>query len=116
MSDSETTCTVAYQAPLYMGFSRQEPWIGLPFPPPSLKYNLPNTYGQAVPGGSACLDIRGLQTNCLYVIFSGDKPSSPETVSLRPWWERAQINEIPTKSSTNYSKIIQKAFMCDAKI
>ena len=26
--------TVAHQAPLSMGFSRQEDWSGLPFPPP----------------------------------------------------------------------------------
>ena len=26
--------TVAHQAPLAMGFSRQEHWSGLPFPPP----------------------------------------------------------------------------------
>ena len=32
-----TLWTVAYQAPLSMGFSRQEYWCGLPFPsPPSL--------------------------------------------------------------------------------
>ena len=31
--------TVARQAPLSMGFSRQEYWIGLPFPPPG---NLPD--------------------------------------------------------------------------
>ena len=29
-----TLCTVAHQAPLYMGFSRQEYWSGLPFPYP----------------------------------------------------------------------------------
>ena len=29
-----TPWTVAYQAPLSMEFSRQEYWIGLPFPPP----------------------------------------------------------------------------------
>ena len=29
-----TLWTVAYQAPLSMGFSRQEYWSGLPFPPP----------------------------------------------------------------------------------
>ena len=28
---------VAHQAPLSMGFSRQEYWIGLPFPPPGLR-------------------------------------------------------------------------------
>ena len=30
----ETPWTVAHQAPLLMGFSRQEYWSGLPFPPP----------------------------------------------------------------------------------
>jgi hypothetical protein len=35
----ETLWTVAHQAPLSMGFSRQEYWSGLPFPPPG---DLPN--------------------------------------------------------------------------
>ena len=35
----ETPWTVAYQAPLSMGFSRQEYWSGLPFPSPR---NLPD--------------------------------------------------------------------------
>ena len=30
-----TPCTVARQAPLSMGFSRQEYWSGLPFPSPT---------------------------------------------------------------------------------
>ena len=34
-----TPCTVAYQAPPSMGFSRQEYWNGLPFPSPG---DLPN--------------------------------------------------------------------------
>ena len=34
MSDSVTPWTVAHQAPLSVGFSRQEYWSGLPFPPP----------------------------------------------------------------------------------
>ena len=34
-----TLWTVAHQAPLSMGFSRQEYWSGLPFPPPG---DLPN--------------------------------------------------------------------------
>ena len=32
-------CTITYQAPLSMGFSRQEYWSGLPCPPPG---DLPN--------------------------------------------------------------------------
>ena len=39
MSDSVTLWTVARQAPLSMGFSRQESWSGLPCPPPG---DLPN--------------------------------------------------------------------------
>ena len=39
MSDSVTPWTVAHQAPLSMGFPRQEYWSGLPFPPPG---DLPN--------------------------------------------------------------------------
>ena len=38
MSDSATPWTAACQAPLSTGFSRQENWSGLPFPPPG---NLP---------------------------------------------------------------------------
>ena len=34
MSDSATSWTAAYQAPLPMGFSRQEYWSGLPLPSP----------------------------------------------------------------------------------
>ena len=34
-----TLCTAVFQAPLSMGFSRQEHWSGLPFPPPG---DLPN--------------------------------------------------------------------------
>ena len=34
MSNSVTSWTVDCQAPLSMGFPRQEYWSGLPFPPP----------------------------------------------------------------------------------
>ena len=34
LSFFETPWTVTYQAPLSMGFSRQEYWSGLPFPSP----------------------------------------------------------------------------------
>ena len=41
MSDSfQPRWTVAYQAPPSMGFSKQEYWSGLPFPPPG---DLPNS-------------------------------------------------------------------------
>ena len=34
MSNSVTLWTIAHQAPLSMGFSSQEYWSGLPYPPP----------------------------------------------------------------------------------
>ena len=34
MSDSVTPWTAAHQAPLSMGFSREQNWSRLPFPPP----------------------------------------------------------------------------------
>ena len=41
VSDSAIPGTVAHQAPLSMGFSRQEYWSGWPFPPPGdLPYHL----------------------------------------------------------------------------
>ena len=36
VSDSATPWTIAHQAPLFMEFSRQEYWSGLPFPPGDL--------------------------------------------------------------------------------
>ena len=40
MSDSATPWTVTHQAPLSMGFYRQEYWSGLPFPTPEGLSNL----------------------------------------------------------------------------
>ena len=37
---SATPWTMASQAPLSMGFSRQEYWSGLPFPSPVIKYEM----------------------------------------------------------------------------
>ena len=52
MSDSVTPWTVAHQAPLSMGFSRQEYWSGLPFPPPG---DLPNPGIEPRPPASPAL-------------------------------------------------------------
>ena len=41
-----TVWNVAFQAPLSMGFSRQESWSGVPFPPPG---NLPDAGIRAAP-------------------------------------------------------------------
>ena len=55
-----TPWTVAYQAPLSMGFSRQEYWSGLPFPSPG---DLPDpgieSVSPTLAGGSLPLSLLG---------------------------------------------------------
>ena len=76
MSDSATPWTVAHQAPLSMGFSRQEHHSELPFPPPG---DLPDSgiepaspVSPALTGGffttESCI-LQSLINNCL-VLFS----------------------------------------------
>ena len=50
VSNSATPWTVACQAPLFMEFSRQEYWSGLPYPPPG---DLPHSGNE--PGSPAPL-------------------------------------------------------------
>ena len=68
----ETPWTVAYQAPLSMGFSRQEYWSGLPFPSPG------------------------------YLPDAGIKPGSPtlqaDTLLFEPPGKSNQDNKVKTKS------------------
>ena len=54
VSNSATPWSVAYQAPLTVGFSRQEYWNGLPFPSPG---DLPNP---GIEPGSPTLQADGL--------------------------------------------------------
>ena len=54
MSDSAALWTVAHQAPLSIGFSRQEYWNGMPFPTPG---HLPNP---AIKPGSPVLQADSL--------------------------------------------------------
>ena len=57
MSDSVTPWTLARQAPLSMGFSRQEYWSRLPFPSPG---DLPNPGIEPVSLGSPAQACRFL--------------------------------------------------------
>ena len=54
MSDSVTLWTAAYQVSLSMGFSRQEYWSGLPFPPPG---DLPNSGMEPMSPASLALTV-----------------------------------------------------------
>ena len=65
-----TPWTVAHQAPLSMGFSRQEYWSGLPCPSPA------NLSGPAIEPGSPAL-----QTNSLPTEPPGDLGAKTKVVS-----------------------------------
>ena len=53
--------TVAHQAPLSMGFSRQEYWSGLPCPAPG---DLPNPGIEALPPACPALQVDSLRLSC----------------------------------------------------
>ena len=63
-----TTWTVAHQAPLSMGFSRQEYWSGLPFPSPG---DLPNSgiepRSRALQADVLSSEPLGKQENMLFI-------------------------------------------------
>ena len=62
--------TVAYQAPLSMGFPRQEYWSGLPFPSPRHLLN---------PGLLHCRQILALQVDSLPT----ELPSGPQILTQK---------------------------------
>ena len=68
VSDSATAWTVAHQAPLSVGFSRQEYWSGLPFPPPG---DLPDP--EIKPGSPA------LQQTLYHLSHQGRPPIDPKS-------------------------------------
>ena len=72
----ETLWTVSHQAPLSMGFSRQEYWSGLPFPSPGdllLPVIEPKSHGlqldslPLVPPGKPCVCIYAHKYVCVCV-------------------------------------------------
>ena len=73
VSDSSVTpWTVAPQAPLFIGFSRQEHWSGLSFPPPE---DLPDPWIEPESLASPALTGRFLTTaqpgKCVYLPIKG---------------------------------------------
>ena len=67
-----TPWTVAHQASLSMEFSRQEYWIGLPFPSPGF---LPNpgikSMSPAYVGGFFTTEPPGKPTSSLHLVYFG---------------------------------------------
>ena len=91
MSDSVTLWTVAHQALLSMGFSRQEYWSGLSFPSPSLSHYIPVIYLSILP---VCKLLEGINFLTYYCIPSiaqlvKNLPAMQETLVQFLGWEDA---------------------------
>ena len=91
VSDFETPWTVVHQAPLSMGFSRQEYWSGLPFSPPG---DLPDPGIE--PASSAFPALAG-------GFFTTVRPGKPVIVlnaaelSILIGWAVWDVNDIPVE-------------------
>ena len=70
VSDSATQWTVAHQAPLSMGWPRQEHWSGLPFPSPE---DLPDPgiepWSPAQQADSLLFELQGTPGIYMYFIY-----------------------------------------------
>ena len=73
MSDSFVTpCTVSFQAPLSVGFPRQEYWSGLPFPSPG---DLPDPRIEPfsyIAGGFFTAEPPGIPPECSRLLDKSD--------------------------------------------
>ena len=82
--------TIAYQAPLSMGFSRQEYWNKLPCPPPG---DLPNT---GIKPRSSSLQVDSLPS---------EPPRKPRTITPNRW----KISSLQRRwQFENLQKVIRK--------
>ena len=82
VSDSATPWTVARQAPLFVEFSGQEYWSGLPFPPPQ---DLPDPGIEPAPPVS--------QVNSLPLSQQGSPSREGVGVKANLEWVRAEMRE-----------------------
>ena len=93
-----TPQTAAHQAPLSLGFSRQEPWSGLPFPSPmheSMKVKNEGEVAQSCPTPSDPMDcsLPGSSAQGIFqarvlewgaIAFSGTTPYSIAIITSTP--------------------------------
>ena len=94
MPDSETPWTVACQAPLSMGFSRQEYWNGLLSPPPG---DLPDPGIESLSLVSPALAGRFFACQRLIHLpktdgFTTSQPWLTSTTWEAPLWDTASLN------------------------
>ena len=98
-----TLWTVAHQAPLSMGFSRQEYWSGLPFPSPG---DLPKPRMEpsspALAGRFYTTELPGKPV--VYLENKGNRHQWCKTFSRQPWATEEQLCFIKKKITKNITK------------
>ena len=80
-----TPWTVAHQAPLSMGFSRQEYWTGLPFPSPGNRNKIHNKYNMFESSENHPPQPRSVEK------LSSTKPVP---VAKTGWWQLVQVSDL----------------------
>ena len=84
-----TPWTVAHQAPLSMGFSRQEYWSGLPYPPPGGFPNpgikLSSLMSPALAGGFFSSGATWEAPECVYPLSVTVQQITPKLSALQQW-------------------------------
>ena len=97
----EIPWTVAHQAPLTMGFPRQEYWSGLPYPPPG---DLPNPWieprASALQAVKVTLNCSSLKCSSLVAQRLKHLPPMRETLVQSLGWEDPLEKETAPHSST----------------
>ena len=84
---SATSWTLAHQAPLFMGFFRQEYWSGLPFPPPG---DLPDPGFELVSPVSPALQLDSLPTEPSRKPLNKAKSQPKQMYRTRPLTQTSQ--------------------------
>ena len=105
MSDSTKPWTVAHQAPLSMGFSRQEYWSGLPYPPPGdlLKPGIKLVFPaySALAGGFLTTEPPGKSSRLQTLTLNG--PQTPPYRCLNSEFNSAWTSVSSPSSPLNHS-------------
>ena len=100
MSDSQTPWTVARQAPLSMGFSRQEYWSGLPFPSPGSSSPRDRTWVSYITDGFFTIRATKSSTEILYQLYQ--IPKSPPFLLRYAFLSMRNRNENETELVLEY--------------
>ena len=106
MSDSATPQTVAQQAPLCMGFSRQEYWNGLPFPSPG---DIPDP---GIEPGSPALRVESLPSvvqslSCAQLFATPWTAACQACPSLTNSWSLLKLISIESVMPSNHLILCQ---------